>query len=84
MGERNAVGIITHYYGHVGVAVVSLSGELKVGDDIEIEGAGEKLAQKVSSMQINHKNVDACKTGDDVGLKVDGKVHEGDTVYKVS
>jgi putative protease len=84
MVERSSVGTVTHYYGNIGVAVVQLKGELKLGDSVEIEGASTKLSQKVASMQIDHKEVSACKAGDDVGLKVDGKVHEGDTVYKVS
>jgi translation elongation factor EF-Tu-like GTPase len=84
MAERSIVGTVTHYFGRIGVAVVSLRGVLKVGDSIEIEGGGAKLAQKVASMQMNHKSVDSCKAGDEVGLKVDGKVHEGATVYKVS
>ena len=83
MAERSMVGKITHFYGNIGVAVVELKGALKFGDSIEIEGAGAKLSQKVASMQVNHKEVTACKSGDDIGLKVDGKVHEGDMVYKV-
>lgn len=84
MAERSAVGMVTHYYGNIGVAVVQLRGELKLDDSIEIAGTSTKLSQKVVSMQVNHREVSACKAGDDVGLKVDGKVHEGDTVYKVS
>ncbi|MDE1855228.1 MAG: hypothetical protein KGH57_02840 [Candidatus Micrarchaeota archaeon] len=83
MVERSLAGKITHFYGRIGVAVVELKGALKVGDSIEIEGASTKLSQKVASMQVNHKEVSACKSGDDIGLKVDGKVHEGDMVYKV-
>ncbi|MBI4344293.1 MAG: translation elongation factor-like protein, partial [Euryarchaeota archaeon] len=32
MGEEEAVGKIKHYYPKIGVAVVELSSELKVGD----------------------------------------------------
>lgn len=84
MAERTTVGKVTHYFDHIGVAVVKLSASMKVGDSVEIEGSGTKLAQKVASMQVEHKSVQACKAGDDVGLKVDSKVREGDTVYKVS
>ena len=84
MAERSRIGLVTHYYGNIGVAVVQLRGELKLGDSIEIERADTKLSQKVTSMQVNHKEVSACKSGDDVGVKVDGKVREGDAVYKVS
>lgn len=83
MAERSMVGRVTHYFDRIGVAVLSLKGTLKVGDAIEIEGTETKLAQKVASLQVNHKSVDAGKAGDEVAVKVDSKVHEGDTVYKV-
>ena len=83
MAERSVVGKVTHYFGHIGVAVLKLSAPLKVGDGIEIEGKETKLAQKVASMQVNHKSIDASKAGDDIAIKVDSEVHEGDTVYKV-
>lgn len=83
MAERSAVGRVTHYFDKIGVAVLSLSGSLKVGDSIEVEGKETKLAQKVASMQVNHKNVEAGKAGEEIAIKVDTLVREGDTVYKV-
>lgn len=83
MAERSVVGKVTHYFDRIGVAVLKLSAVLKVGDGVEIEGHEAKLAQKVASMEVNHKAVASGKPGDEVALKVDSKVHEGDTVYKV-
>ena len=38
--------------------------------------------QKVTSMQIEHEQVKSAKKGDDVGMKINEKVHEGYKVYK--
>ena len=84
MAGRSRIGLVAHYYGKMDVAVVQLRGEPKSGDSIEIGRASTKLSQKVTSVQMNHKEVSACKPGDDVGMKVDWKVREGDAVYKVS
>lgn len=74
------VGTVTHYYGKIGVAIVDLSGTLKVGDRIKFE-SGTEAEQTVDSMQIEHEQVEEAKKGDMVGLKVPQKVHEGATVY---
>ncbi len=74
------VGTVTHYYGKLGVAIVDLSGTMKVGDRIKIEN-GAEFEQAVDSMQVNHEQVEEAKKGDVVGLKVGQKVGEGATVY---
>lgn len=81
--EEILIGEITHYYGHIGVGIVKLSGKLAVGDKIHIKGHSEDFEQVVESMQIEHKQVESAKKGDLVGLKVTQKVHEGDKVYKI-
>ncbi len=78
--ERKLVGKVVHYYGHIGVAVVELSGALKAGDRIAFEGR-EAFEQQVASMQVEHKPVQEAKAGESVGLKTDQAVHEGDSVY---
>jgi putative protease len=77
------VGKVSHYYGKIGVAVVDLTGELKIGDEILIEGKDSKIKQKVTSMQIEHENVEKAVAGQSIGLKVDGKVKDGYKVYKI-
>lgn len=78
------VGKITHYYGHISVGVVKLSGALAVGDTIKIVGHGREFTQKVQSMQLEHEALQKAKKGQDIGLKVDQKVKDGDMVYKVA
>ena len=81
--EKKLVGIVRHYYTKISVAVVDLMDELAIGDEISIEGATTNFRQKVTSMQIEHKNVEKAKAGDSIGLKVDERVRENDKVYKI-
>ncbi|KUO43140.1 MAG: translation elongation factor-like protein [Hadesarchaea archaeon YNP_N21] len=82
--EKKVVGKVTHYFTKISVAVVELSGELKVGDRISIEGPTTNFEQTVNSMQIEHKDVKVATAGQAVGLKVDQRVREGDIVYKIA
>jgi translation elongation factor EF-1alpha len=81
--ELKLVGTVTHYYGKIGVGVIELEDTLKVGDEILIQGKTTNLRQKVESMEIEHKKVDVATKGQSVGIKVVGKVREGDKVFKV-
>ncbi len=77
------IGKITHFYDKLGVAIVELSGPLKVGERVRIVRNDEEFDQDVSSMQIEHDQVEKAKKGDVVGLKVDQKTKEGAAVYKL-
>ena len=78
------IGIVTHYFGKIGVAVLqSTDSGLKVGDTIHIKGHLTDFTQQVESMQVEHETVEELKKGDEVGLKVTDKVHERDEVFKV-
>lgn len=81
-GER--IGVVTHYYGHLSVAVVKLeSGTLRVGDSIHIRGHTSDFSQRVESLQIGHAPVAEVGPRDDFGLKVTEHAREHDVVYKV-
>lgn len=79
------MGIVTHYYDKIGVAVVKLAkGNLKAGNTIKLTAkSGEEFKQEVSSMQIEHANIDIAKAGDEFGLKVDSEVKVGSPVVKI-
>ncbi|MFC1646453.1 translation elongation factor-like protein [Candidatus Omnitrophota bacterium] len=81
--EEKLIGKITHYYGHLSVGIIELSDVLKVGDTIHIKGHTSDFTQQVSSMQIEHADAQEAKAKDFVGIKVDEKAHEHDSVYKV-
>jgi len=81
--EGKLIGKVTHYFGNIGVAVIELSGKLKVGETIRIVGGETDFNQTIDSMEIEHKKIEEAKKGDSVGLKVDQKVRDGYKVYKV-
>lgn len=81
--EKKLVGKISHYFTKIGVGVVELSDEVKVGDKISIEGATTNIQQMVDSMQIEHENVQSAGAGQSIGLRVQERVREGDLVYKM-
>lgn len=79
------VGVVTHYYDKISVAVVKMqSGDIKIGDEVKFKDKeGNKFSQKVDSMQIEHASIDIAKKGDEFGLKVDKEVKPGTEVIKV-
>jgi translation elongation factor EF-1alpha len=77
------VGKVTHYYNKAGVAIVELSGALKVGDMLKFQGHGADFEQPADSIQVNHEQVQSASKGDVVGLKVVQDVKEGTEVEKV-
>jgi len=81
-GQR--IGVITHYYGHLSVAVIKLEGAtLRVGDTIHIRGFTTDFSQRVESLQVEHQSVPEVGPQDDFGLKVRNHVREHDVVYRV-
>lgn len=81
--EEKLIGKIAHYYSNISVGIIELSDALMVGDTIHIKGHTSDFTQQISSMQIEHADVNEANTGDMVGIKVAQKVHEHDSVYKV-
>jgi putative protease len=82
-GER--IGVVTHYYGHLSVAVVKLEPgvTLRVGDNIHIKGHTSDFSQRVESLQVGHAPVNEVGPNDDFGLKVSEHAREHDVVYRV-
>ena len=80
---KKKIGVISHFFDGIHVAVIKLSAAIKEGDKISIEGATTNFKQKAASMQIEHKPVKQAKRGQSIGLKVKDKVRERDIVYKL-
>lgn len=81
VAERKLAGKIVHYFGNIGVAVIKVNKEIKIGDTIEIDNKGETFEQKITSMQVNHKEVKSAKKGNEVGMKVNQPVKVNALVY---
>ena len=82
--NEEAIGVITHYYSHLGVAVAQLNkGSLKTGDTIHVKGQTTDFTQTVTSMEYEHQHVDEAGAGQNIGLKVIDHAREHDIVYRV-
>lgn len=75
------VGEVIHVFSKIGVAVIKFSKPVADGDKIHVVGHSDDFTQTVESMQIDHKSVKKVKKGEEAGMKMDGKVHEGDKVF---
>lgn len=82
-GEER-VGIVTHYYNHLMVAIVKLeAGSLGLGDTVHIKGHTTDFSQTVDSIEVEHVHVNAVNAGQSFGLRVKDHAREHDTVFKV-
>ena len=80
--QETEIGEVMTYYANIGVAAIELTGGIKVGDIIIFRGFTTDLKHKVDSMQIEHESVQEAKAGDQIGIKIAGKVRKNDRVYK--
>lgn len=75
------VGAVTHFYDKISVAVIKLTGALKVGDTVKFSGHDQEFNQTVESMQLEHEQIEKGKKGQEIAVKVDKKVKAKDRVY---
>jgi putative protease len=82
--NEEAVGTITHYYSHLGVAVIQINkGTLRTGNTIHVKGHTTDFTETVESMEFEHQHIDEASAGQSVGLKVRDHAREHDIVYLV-
>ncbi|HEX3013274.1 MAG TPA: U32 family peptidase [Methanobacterium sp.] len=80
---KKDIGSVVNYYKNVSAAEIRLWDDLKVGDEIIIEGKTTgSLIQEVESMQIEGEDITEVQKGQHVGIKVNDKVRPNDLVYK--
>lgn len=77
------IGKVTHYYNHLGVAVLELVEGVKLGDRIHFIGHSTDFTQRVTSMEVEHHTVLWVKPGDNMAIKVTQPVHVHDIVYRI-
>ena len=78
------IGEVTHFYTHLSVAVLKLTGEIKVGDLVCLRGHTTEYAQRVKSLEIEHHPIQSANAGMEVALKVLQPVRAGDVVTVVT
>ena len=79
--ETKPIGEVTHFYSKLGVAIVKFGKPVKVGEEVHFRGATTDFKEKIASMQFEHQAIPGAKKGQEVGIKVKGKVRDGDQVY---
>ena len=78
------IGIVTHYFSHLSVAIIQLdAGMLREGDVVHIKGHTSDFKQRVESMEVEHVRVSEAHPGQSFGLRVQEHAREHDVVYKV-
>lgn len=75
------IGTVTHFFDKISAGSIKLDGKLKVGDKVRIQGVTTNFEQEISEIQLEHKSIPEGKKGQEVGVKVNEKVREGDGVY---
>ena len=80
MAEKK-IGTITHFFDNISVGIIKLEGDIKIGDRVKFQGATTNFEQEITSMQYEHENIESAKKGQEVGVKTNEKVREGDNVY---
>ncbi len=77
------LGLVTHFYGEIGVAIVKFNKKVPVGAKLLFRGTTTDFEDVVKSMQYDHKPIAAAPKGKQVGIKVKKRVREGDRVHLV-
>ncbi len=81
--EPKPIGEVTHFYSGIGVAIVKFNKKVSSGEKIRFKGVTTDFEEIISSMQYAHKNIETAKKGQEVGIRVNQKVREGDKAYEV-
>ena len=84
ISQETALGTVTHYYSHLGVAVVQINtGVLTIGDTVHIKGHVTDFSQTIDSMEYEHQHVEQASAGQTVGLKTTSPMRQHDIVFIV-
>ena len=75
------VGVVTHYYGNLSVAIVKFNQNISIGKNLSFLGSTTDFSQIINSMELDRKSVTMAQKGKEIGIKVNKKVREGDKVY---
>jgi ligand-binding sensor protein len=80
MANGPRIGKVVHFFDKIGVAVVALEADLKVGDRVQVLGNQTDFVQTIASMQVEHQAVSSGKAGTEVAVKLDQPARRGDAL----
>ena len=82
--KEKEIGKVNHWYDKIGVAVVKLSGTLSVGDKVKVKKGEVEFEGEISSMQLDHEEIESGKKGKEVAVKISGgDAKDGSLIFKV-
>ncbi len=82
--RETAIGVVTHYFSHLGVTIVQINtGSLTVGDTVRFRGHTTDFTQRIDSMEYEHQQIDHAEAGQSVGIRVIDHTREHDILYRV-
>ncbi len=81
---QKPIGIVTHFYNHISVAIVRFKKSVRQGTMLAFRGATTNFTQAAASMQWNHKPIATAPKGKQIGIRVKRRVREGDNVFKAT
>ena len=81
---KKDIGQVVNYYNRVKAAELRIWDDLKIGDEIMIQGQTTgSITHTIDSMQIEGESVDHVEKGSNVAIAMPQKVRENDFVYKL-
>lgn len=78
---QTPAGEVTHFFQNIDVAIIKADTPFEVGDTLHIEGATDDMTFEVDSIEVDHEPVERAEPGQEVGIKVPKRAHEGSDVF---
>ncbi len=80
--KKILIGHVTHFYKNINVVAILLDHRgLKIGAEIYLEGKTTYLKHKITSMQINNKNIFRARKGQQIAIKISDRARKNDNVF---
>jgi len=80
--QGKPIGVVTHFYTKIKVAIVRFKKPVIVGTMIAVRGHKTDFEHKIISMQFDHAAIKKAPKGKEVGMKVGKRVREGDEIFE--
>ncbi len=81
---KKDIGKVVNYYNRIKVAELKIWDDLRLGDEIMIQGPTTgSITHVIDSMQIDGKAIEKAEKGSNVAIAIDEKLRESDFVYKL-
>lgn len=76
------IGVVTHFYDHISVAIVKFKKSMKVGAHLIFRHGDHESHETITSMQYDHMPITVAHKGQEVGIRVRTKVKEGYDIFE--